>query len=171
MDEGMANRARFEMRINPRYQWLGEQPRWRVRQVLERCALCVLSSKLEGGANVVSEAIVAGAPLLASRIAGSVGLLGESYPAYFQVGDTEGLARLLERAETDGAFLRQLSSHCQKLVPLFDPRRESSTWSRLLVEWSIKAPEKAERIARTAGFAVRATHVLHSTLLTSEENS
>jgi putative glycosyltransferase (TIGR04348 family) len=134
MDERMADRARFEMRVNPRYQWLGEQPRWRVRQILERSALCVLSSKLEGGANVVSEAIVTGVPLLASRIAGSVGLLGESYPAYFKVGDTEGLARLLNRAETDRAFLARLDSHCRKLAPLFDPRRERSAWSRLLAE-------------------------------------
>jgi putative glycosyltransferase (TIGR04348 family) len=137
MDEGMADRARLEMRVNPRYQWLGEQPRWRVRQILERSALCVLSSKLEGGANVVSEAIVAGVPLVASRIAGSVGLLGASYPAYFKVGDTQGLARLLNRAETDRAFLTRLASHCRKLAPLFDPRRERGTWSRLLAELNL----------------------------------
>jgi glycosyltransferase involved in cell wall biosynthesis len=94
----------------------------------------VLSSKLEGGANVVSEAIVAGVPLLASRIAGSVGLLGENYPGYFRVGDTPGLAALLHRAETDPAFLTGLRSHCRKLVPLFDPRRERAAWSRLLEE-------------------------------------
>lgn len=134
MDRGMADRARLEMSVNPRYQWLGEQPRWRVPKILERSALCVLSSKLEGGANVVSEAIVAGVPLVASRIAGSVGLLGESYPAYFKVGDAEGLARLLYRAETDRAFLTRLDSHCRKLAPLFDPRRERGAWSRLLAE-------------------------------------
>ncbi|MFZ0593266.1 MAG: selenoneine biosynthesis selenosugar synthase SenB [Bryobacteraceae bacterium] len=137
MDEKMADRALFEMTVNPRYQWLGEQPRWRVRQILEHSALCVLSSKLEGGANVVSEAIVAGVPLVASRIAGSVGLLGESYHAYFKVGDTEGLARLLYRAETDRAFLTRLNSHCARLAPLFDPRRERSTWSRLLAELNL----------------------------------
>ena len=137
MDEKMADRARFEMSVNPRYQWVGEQPRWRVRQILERSALCVLSSKLEGGANVVSEAVVARVPLVASRIAGSVGILGESYPAYFKVGDTQGLARLLNRAETDRAFLTGLDSHCRKLAPLFDPRRERSAWSRLLAELNL----------------------------------
>ena len=134
MDERMAGRARAESRANPRYQWLGEQPRWRVRKVLARSALCVLSSKLEGGANVVSEAIVAGVPLLASRIAGSVGLLGESYPGYFRVGDTEGLARLLDHAETDRTFLASLRSHCAKLAPLFDPAREKTAWIKLLEE-------------------------------------
>lgn len=139
MDQAMGERARFETRINPRYRWLGEQPRWRVRRILEQSALCVLSSRLEGGANVVSEAIVAGVPLVASRIAGSVGLLGESYPAYFKVGDTEALARLLERAETDRAFLARLESHCRKLAPLFDPRRERSAWRRVLAEPGIFA--------------------------------
>ena len=134
MDEKMADRARFEMSVNPRYQWVGEQPRWRVRQILERSALCVLSSKLEGGANVVSEAVVARVPLVASRIAGSVGILGESYPAYFKVGDTKGLARLLYRAETDRAFLTRLDSQCRTLASLFDPRRERGAWSRLLAE-------------------------------------
>ena len=134
MDEAMAARARAEMKVNPRYRWLGEQPRWRVQRVLTHSALCVLSSKLEGGANVVSEAIVAGAPLLASRIAGSVGLLGASYPGYFNVGDTEGLARLLDRAERDRAFLATLRAHCTRLTPLFDPDRERIAWIRLLEE-------------------------------------
>jgi putative glycosyltransferase (TIGR04348 family) len=134
MDEGMARRARAEMSVNTRYRWLGEQPRRRVQQVLASSTLCVLSSKFEGGANVVSEAIVAGVPLLASRIPGSVGLLGESYSGYFTVGDTKGLAQLLYRAETDPAFLSKLRSQCSRLAPLFDPRREKAAWSRLLRE-------------------------------------
>lgn len=134
MDERMEALARAEMKANPRYRWLGGQPRWRVWRILADSTLCVLSSKLEGGANVVSEAIVADVPLLASRIPGSVGLLGESYPGYFKVGDTEGLAHLLRRAETDCAFLTKLRSYCDKLAPLFDPARERLAWSRLVDE-------------------------------------
>jgi putative glycosyltransferase (TIGR04348 family) len=134
MDEGMAGRASAEMRVNSRYLWLGEQPRRRVQRILAGSALCVLSSKLEGGANVVSEAIAAGVPLLASRIAGTVGLLGESYPGYFRVGNTEELARLLHRAEADPAFLSKLESHYRKLAPLFNPRRERTAWDQLLQE-------------------------------------
>lgn len=134
MDEAMARRARAEMRVNPRYLWLGEQPHWRVQQILRSSKLCVLSSKLEGGANVVSEAIVAGVPLLVSRIPGSMGLLGESYSGYFRVGDTKGLAQLLRRTETDPALLSKLRSHCRKLVPLFDPGGEKTAWDRLLQE-------------------------------------
>jgi len=39
MNEKMAERARREMQINPRYKWIGEQPRWRVRQILMRSQL------------------------------------------------------------------------------------------------------------------------------------
>jgi len=134
MTEAMARRAREETNLNPRYHWLGEQPRWRVQRILQQSQLCVLSSKLEGGANVVSEAIAAGVPLLASCIPGSIGLLGDDYPGYFRVGDTEGLTRLLARAETDREFLAKLRSQCAKLVPLFDPARERAAWRQLLEE-------------------------------------
>jgi glycosyltransferase involved in cell wall biosynthesis len=39
MDEKMAQRARRETEINPRYRWLGEQPHWRVRRILMRSQL------------------------------------------------------------------------------------------------------------------------------------
>lgn len=134
MDERFAHRAQAEMRANPRYHWLGELPPGRVQQILGHCDLCVLSSRMEGGANVISEAIVASVPILASRIPGSVGLLGENYSGYFKVGDTEGLAQLIRRAETSPAFLVRLAAHCHKLAPLFDPRFEKTAWRRLLRE-------------------------------------
>jgi glycosyltransferase involved in cell wall biosynthesis len=43
----------------------------------------------------ISEAAVAGVPVLASRMDDNVGLLGAGYPGYFPVGDTQALARLL----------------------------------------------------------------------------
>jgi putative glycosyltransferase (TIGR04348 family) len=130
----MAEQARAEAAGNPRYRWLAEVPRWKALRVLARCRLLVLSSQLEGGANVISEALAASVPVLASRIAGTVGLLGEDYPGYFPVGDTDALARLLERAETDVAFYRQLQARCSRLRPLFDPEREQRSWQRLLSE-------------------------------------
>jgi hypothetical protein len=39
MNEKMGERARREMRVNPRYKWIGEQPQWRVRQILMRSQL------------------------------------------------------------------------------------------------------------------------------------
>ncbi len=39
MNEEMTARARAEMEINPRYHWLGEQPRWRTRRILTQSHL------------------------------------------------------------------------------------------------------------------------------------
>lgn len=138
MDEVMARRARAEMKTNPRYRWSCEQPASRVWQVLRSSRLCVLSSRLEGGANVISEAVVAGTPLLASRIPGSVGLLGENYPGYFKVGDSERLAQLLRRAETDRKFLARLRSHCRRLSRCFHPGREKKAWKHLIEELRLR---------------------------------
>jgi len=134
MSDEAASWAEAEMKANPRYRWLGEQPGWRVRQILERSRLFVLSSKSEGGANALGEAIVAGLPVLASRIPGSTGILGERYPGYFDVGDTKELALLMSRAETDSKFLARLELHCHRLAPLFDPARERVAWAKLLKE-------------------------------------
>jgi putative glycosyltransferase (TIGR04348 family) len=130
----MSKRAHALMRHEPRYRWLGEIPRWRARRLLARSRLLVLSSRMEGGANVVSEAVVDGVPVLASRISGSVGLLGPRYPGYFPVGDTAALARLLHRVETDASLHIRLVQWCKRLKPLFDPARERADWKRLLGE-------------------------------------
>jgi putative glycosyltransferase (TIGR04348 family) len=130
----MAERARAEATVNPRYRWLGEVPRRQALGILARCRLLVLTSELEGGANVVSEALAASVPVLSSRIAGSVGLLGEDYPGYFPVGDTQALARLLERAEADAGFYQTLRDWCIRLRPLVDPARERRSWEELLRE-------------------------------------
>ena len=130
----MAVRARDEVLCNPRYRWLGEIPRWKALRVLARSRLLVVSSKLEGGANVVGEAVVAGVPILASRIPGNVGLLGETSPGYFEPGDTRELTRLLHRAETEPGFLKRLRSHIGRKQPLFAPAREKRAWRSLLRE-------------------------------------
>jgi len=83
---------------------------------------------------VISEATVAGTPVIASRIAGNIGLLGEDYPGYFDLGDTRELARLILRAETDEAFLAGLGARCERQAALFDPAHEKKAWGNLLKE-------------------------------------
>lgn len=136
LSKSMSRRAKREMQFNSRYRWLGELPRWQTIRRLARSRLLVLTSKMEGGANVVSEAIVAGVPVVSSRISGSIGLLGEDYPGYFAVGDTRGLAELLWRAEEDSPFLESLRIHCRNLAPLFEPERERASWQKLLAEFA-----------------------------------
>jgi len=128
------SRARDEQQSNPRYSWLGGLPREQALRVLARCRLMVLSSTMEGGANVISEALVHGVPVLASRIPGSIGLLGHDYPGYFTTGDTDSLAELLRRAETDSGFYAELADRARKLAPRFTPDREREGWRRMLEE-------------------------------------
>lgn len=129
-------RAKAEARSNARYQWLGEQAPARVRKILERCQLFVLSSKMEGGANALGEAIVAGVPVLASRIPGSIGILGEDYPGYIETGNTRQLATLMLKAETDPSFLSELKKRCEATRPLFSPAHERARLKSLVAELS-----------------------------------
>ena len=130
----MEREALAEQADNPRYRWLGERPRWRALRILAGSRLLVLSSRTEGGANALSEAIASGVPVLASRIPGSMGILGAEYPGYFPVEDTGALAELLRRAETDAAFYRALAEGCERVRPLVDPARERLAWDELLRE-------------------------------------
>jgi putative glycosyltransferase (TIGR04348 family) len=143
LDPDMARQARAEAADNPRYRWLGDLPRWQALRLLARSRLLVLTSRMEGGANVLSETIAAGVPVLASRIPGSVGLLGNDYPGYFPVGDARALAKLLHRAETDAALYSGLKTWCRGLRPLVRPARERQSWRSLLRELQARpAPEE-----------------------------
>ncbi len=130
----MAERARRAMERDPRYRWVGEVSRGQARRLLARSHLLVLSSLMEGGANVISEALVQRVPVLASRILGSIGLLGARYPGFFPIRDTQALARLLRRAETEEDFYRRLTDWCHALAPQFEPARERQAWQALLAE-------------------------------------
>ena len=140
--------AQAEMKRNPRYVWRGERPRAEVRRLLGRAKAIVLSSLSEGGANVISEAVASGVPVLASRIDGSVGLLGSDYPGYFPVGDTRALGRLLNRIETSQQFVACLRRAVQRRRNLFRPAREKAAWRALIGEI---APPAGSLAKRTAG--------------------
>lgn len=116
--------ARTEMAVNSRYQWLGEMDSRNVAGLMTASDLMVLSSRLEGGARVIGEALVHGCPVLASRIAAAEGLLGRVYPGLFPVGDVTQLAALMNRCETDGGFFQQLRRICAVKARQFDPEVE-----------------------------------------------
>lgn len=134
-----AAKATSEMAANPRYLWRDDVPRAVVQKLLQRSHAMVLSSLSEGGANVISEAVVTGVPILASRMDGNVGLLGADYPGYFPVGDTEALARLLQRIERDRRFVAMLRRAIARRAPLFRPEREIGAWRRLFAELSAQS--------------------------------
>ena len=130
----MAGEARAWMAREPRYRWRGELPRGRALRVLARSRLMVISSLMEGGANVVCEALACGVPVIASRIDGNVGMLGPRYPGYFPAGDDHALSRLLARAERDPGYYGRLRRACAARSPLVKPARERAALQRLLAE-------------------------------------
>ena len=136
-NEKWAAFARDEMKINPRYHWYGEVPHWKIRRAFGTCHLMVLPSIMEGGANVISEATVAGLPVIASDIDGSVGLLGDDYAGYFPVQDTNALRELLLKAETEPGYMRKLEQQCKQRAALFTREAEKQGWADLLKDMGL----------------------------------
>lgn len=129
-----AKMAHQEMAINPRYRWHGEIAHHKIRQVYQRAHCLVLPSRMEGGANVISEAIVAGLPIIASDIEGSVGLLGSDYLGYYPVENEQALKKLLLKMESDKNFYRTIQQSCLDKQKLFTPEQEQNAWHKLLLK-------------------------------------
>ncbi len=142
-DEVLAAQARAESERNPRYTWVGPVPRPEALEVLARSRVLAVTSWNEGGANVVSEALAAGVPVISTEIPGSTGLLGTDYPGYFPPGDTQALAALLERLEhdRDGCY-SDLRARCAALRDLVDPADERRAWANLLDELTDQPSEE-----------------------------
>jgi putative glycosyltransferase (TIGR04348 family) len=136
LDARLEKRARAEAARNPRYRWVGQLPHWKTRELLAHSDLAVISSRMEGSSNVLSEALASSVPLLTTRIPGLMGTLGKNFPGYFAVGDTQRLAELMLRSERDRRFYRTLKGHCARLSHLVEPKRELDAWRRLLRELS-----------------------------------
>jgi len=114
------------------YQWLDELSHSETLQQLSRSHLMVISSLMEGGAHVVTEAIAIGVPVIASDIPGNRGLLGEDYPGYYPVGDAKELAQILEKAEFEPSFYRSLEAHIKKRKHYVQPEFELNSIKALL---------------------------------------
>lgn len=136
LDPDFSEQVEAEQRANPRYHWLGPLPHDAAIDLLYSSHILVLTSQLEGGANVISEAIAAGTPVISSLIPGSVGILGPDYPGYFPVGDTAALREQLLRAESTDGFHQDLQQRIAKLQPLVNVARERESWAALLTELS-----------------------------------
>jgi len=134
LDARLERRAARENARNPRYRWVGGLSYGKTRRHLASSHLLALTSRMEGSSNVLSEALASSVPVIASRIPGLIGTLGERYPGYFPAGDTRALARLLRRAEADSRFYETLKTRCARVKRLVSPERERNAWRRLLGE-------------------------------------
>jgi putative glycosyltransferase (TIGR04348 family) len=140
LDPALAEQALATQRAVPCYRWLGSLPHARARQLLKRSQLMVIASRIEGGANVIIEAATAGVPVLASDISGNRGMLGDDYAGYFAPGDSDALAQLIKRMQTDAAFYARLRAQCDARAALFTPAREQAALLQLLDNLPTREP-------------------------------
>jgi putative glycosyltransferase (TIGR04348 family) len=132
LDIQMQRRAMRENAGNERYRWVGAQPHWKTRRILASSHLLAITSRIEGSCNALCEALASSVPVVASEISGLAGTLGKNYPGYFPPGDTERLAKVLTRAESDPYYYAELKTRCQKLSIIVSPDRERNSWKEII---------------------------------------
>ncbi|GMV01862.1 MAG: hypothetical protein AMXMBFR52_15180 [Burkholderiales bacterium] len=125
-DEALARQMREAAHVDARIELRGPLAHAATRALIRRGRLLLLPSLIEGGANVLIEAVTAGVPVLASRIGGSIGLLGADYPGLFPAGDDAALATLIRRCRDEPGFLEWLRAHCARCAWRFTPQREAA---------------------------------------------
>ena len=135
LNDEMSDTAAMAQNKLPRWFWAGDVPHKTVLKRLSRAHLLVISSVMEGGANVICEALAADVPVLASNIPGNIGMLGEDYPGYFPVGDEHQLAKLMWTAENDLDFYASLSRHARNRRSLMRPEQEASRLRQVVAEF------------------------------------
>ena len=134
LDGELASEAQTWMAREPRYRWLGGMTHRQALAWMAKSHVLVVSSVMEGGANVIAEAARIGLPVIASRVSGNIGMLGGDYPGYFPVTDDAALANLLERAAGEPKYYRQLKSALRARRKLFAPAAERAALLRVLRE-------------------------------------
>jgi len=121
-----------EMNENLRFSWLGELDRAGTWREMGRSNLMVLSSLEEGGANVISEAVSIGLPILATKIDGNAGLLRENYSGFFEAKNTEELSALMLKCEKEPQFLKLLTEQVRTKASLFTKEQEKETLKKII---------------------------------------
>jgi putative glycosyltransferase (TIGR04348 family) len=132
LDSRMKAEALAWQSREPRYRWTGSVPHARALRWMAASHALVVSSIMEGGANVISEAVAIGVPVLASKIPGNTGMLGGRYPGYFETGNEKALAGLIERCRRDASFYAGLRESVIARRAQFSEKAEIDAWRRVL---------------------------------------
>lgn len=137
LDAVLGREARALAAREPRYRYLGALPHGLTRAAIQRADLLLHPSIMEGGANVIVEALTAGTPVLASRMSGNLGMLGSDWPGYFPVGDALALRDLLV-ASLAPALRRSLARAAAARRSRFAPAAERSALRALARELGLQ---------------------------------
>lgn len=131
-DKTWEERAIREMEANHRYTWHRELDAEAALVLLATADVLACTSLSEGGANVVTEALAMGVPVIGTRIGGNVGILGEDHPGLFPVGDAETMAAVLHRLETDRDAMADLVRRTKDRSKIAAPENERAGLSALI---------------------------------------
>jgi len=126
LDPALGDAATAASTAQARYEWIGPLPHADARQRLKHAHAMAICSRMEGGANVVIEAVTSGVPVLASDISGNRGMLGEDYLGYFPLGDARALAALIDKSINDPSWYAALQEQCARRARLFTPEAEQT---------------------------------------------
>jgi putative glycosyltransferase (TIGR04348 family) len=141
LDTALGKAAQATQMQCPHYRWLGALSHQQTLQRIQRAHLLVHTSRLEGGAHVLMEAVRSGTPVLASRIDGNLGLLGADYAGLFEAGDAHGLVDLMLRCRTGqnrNKLMAHLGRQCALRAPLFEPQAERAALRRWVQDlWTL----------------------------------
>lgn len=134
IDPDLTKQAVIEHETNARYHWHGELDQPDAKRLLASADALACTSISEGGANVVSEAIAMGIPVIGTRMEGNVGLLGQDHLGLIPVGDERALAELLVNMEQDPALMGALQRRTNELQPMTRPEAEQDALATLVAE-------------------------------------
>jgi len=138
LDPALGEAAQATALACPHYRWLGGLAHAATRSRMQRAHVLVHTSRMEGGAHVLMEAVLCGTPVLASHIDGNVGMLGTGYGGYFPPGDAPALVQALRNCRAGlgepAGRLATLQAQCEARAPLFDPRTEQANLLVVLQE-------------------------------------
>jgi glycosyltransferase involved in cell wall biosynthesis len=132
LDQALAQSAQSLDQQSDHYHYAGPLPHGLTRAAIKRAHLLVHPSLIEGGANVIVEALASGTAVLASQISGNIGMLGIDYPGYFPPGNDQALVRLLLRCAGDANFMARLNVACKARAKLFLPQAEQISLHKIV---------------------------------------
>lgn len=131
-------------------EWLGGQPAEAVADLMSSCSVFVCASRIENSPNSVCEAMMVGAPVVATSTGGIPSLIEDGKEGLlFPNGDHEALARAIERVLDDSDLARRLgeAASCTAVA-----RHEPARATQQLIE-------VYQEIAKRDGQALMGTEV------------
>ena len=149
LDPALGQAAQHTAQHCPHYQWVGGLSHSQARQAIQRAHVLLHPSQMEGGAHVVMEAITSGTPVLASQVAGNVGMLGPEYQGYFPWNNSTAATALLRQCRRSldmdlhnpHNLLAQLTAQCSQRAPIFAPAQEALALQTLVAQALASAPQ------------------------------